>query len=110
MTMNDSFHLDEERIDAVDHLIFRELGAQEQWAQTMQRWEERQRQQRRLRILPVLSNIASVAALFILGLIMEAMVPGLRVTDSLVWTSPSPETVAAPDSTAAASASDTVVP
>jgi len=75
---------DEERIDALDHLIFHEIGQQAQWAQTMKMWEERARQQRRHRLLPVLSNVASVAALFVLGLIVEAMVPGIKIADSLV--------------------------
>ncbi len=84
---------DEERIDALDHLIFRELGQQDTWRQTMQQWEERQRQrqqQRRYRLIPVLSNIASVAALFILGLIVEAMVPNTQLFDSINEAQPTP--------------------
>lgn len=97
MNTNDNFHLEEERIDALDHLIFRELGQQAQWQQEMRRWEQRARQQRRLRILPVLSNIASVAALFILGIIIQAMVPGINISNSLVpSTTTTDSTVVAP--------------
>ena len=87
---------DEERIDALDHLIFHEIGQQAQWAQTMKMWEERARQQRRHRLLPVLSNVASVAALFVLGLIVEAMVPGIKIADSLVDSPSAPATEQAP--------------
>ena len=100
MTTNNNINLDEERIDALDHLIFRELGQQAQWQQTMEMWEQRARQQHRLRILPVLSNIASVVALFVLGLIVQAMVPGVRISDSLVQPQPSGQTVVSADSTA----------
>lgn len=93
---NDNLHLEEERIDALDHLIFRELGQQAQWQQTMNHWEQRARQQRRLRFLPVLSNIASVAALFILGLIVEAMVPGINLSNSFIPSKPATEKTAAP--------------
>lgn len=78
----------EERIDEVDHLIFRELGQEAKWRQTLAVWDQRARQQRRLRILPVLSNVASVAALFVLGLIVEAMVPGVPVSDSIAPLTP----------------------
>ena len=99
---------DEERIDALDHLIFHEIGQQAQWAQTMKMWEERARQQRRHRLLPVFSNIASVAALFVLGLIVEAMVPGIRITDSLVDfpSAPAVEQTPVQPSSAAAVTSD----
>ena len=91
MNTNDNLHLEEERIDALDHLIFRELGQQAQWQQAMRHWEQRARQQRRLRILPVLSNIASVAALFILGIIIQAMVPGIDLSNSIIPATPTTE-------------------
>lgn len=84
MTTDKKINLDEERIDALDHLLFRELGRQDVWRQQMQQWEARQRQQRRLRLLPVISNIASVAALFILGLFLQAALPSTNVSTSLV--------------------------
>lgn len=84
MTTNEHINLDEERIDALDHLLFRELGRQDAWRQQMQQWDARQRQQRRLRLLPVISNIASVAALFILGLFLQAALPTTNVSASLV--------------------------
>ena len=96
MNTNDNLHLEEERIDALDHLIFRELGQQAQWQQAMRHWEQRARQQRRLRFLPVLSNIASVAALFILGIIVQAMVPGINLSDSIIPSIPSTEKPAVP--------------
>ena len=96
MNTNEDLHLEEERIDALDHLIFRELGQQAQWQQTMNHWEQRARQQRRLRFLPVLSNIASVAALFILGLIVEAMVPGINLSNSFIPSMPATEQTTAP--------------
>ena len=96
MNTNDNLHSEEERIDALDHLIFRELGQQAQWQQTMQHWEQRARQQRRRRFLPVLSNIASVAALFILGLIVQAMVPGINLSDSFIPSIPTTENPAVP--------------
>ena len=96
MNTNDNLHLEEERIDALDHLIFRELGQQAQWQQTMDRWEQRARQQRRLRILPVLSNIASVAALFILGIIVQAMVPGINIANSIIPLTPTTEQTTTP--------------
>lgn len=96
MNTNDNLHLEEERIDALDHLIFRELGQQAQWQQAMRHWEQRARQQRRLRFLPVLSNIASVAALFILGIIVQAMVPDINLSDSIIPSIPSTEKPAVP--------------
>ncbi len=74
---------DEERIDALDHLVFRELGHQAQWRDTFARWEQRQQRARRRRLIPVFSNIASVAALFLLGLIFQAMVPNLSIWNNL---------------------------
>ena len=110
MTTNDNLNLDEERIDVLDHLLFRELGQQEQWQQTMAMWEQRARQKRRLRILPVLSNVASVAALFVLGLIVEAMVPGVRISDSVVQPQPTVQTVVTTDSLSVDTAQTTVQP
>ncbi|MCR4994450.1 MAG: hypothetical protein K6A32_03585 [Bacteroidales bacterium] len=112
MQPKDYISHDEERIDALDHLIFRELGQQAQWQQTMAMWNQRARQQRRLRFIPVLSNIASVAALFILGLILEAAVPGIGVSDSLVPAKPAIEQSLTPSSTASPgnpSASSTIL-
>ena len=80
---NSYLHDNEERIDQLDHLLFRELGAQQQWRQTFQLWEQRQRQQRRLRLIPFISNVASVAALFIVGLLIKAFVPKLAVGDQV---------------------------
>lgn len=110
MATNDNLNLDEERIDVLDHLLFRELGQQEQWQQTMAMWEQRARQKRRLRILPVLSNVASVAALFVLGLIVEAMVPGVRISDSFVQPQPTGQTVVTTDSLSVDTAQTTVQP
>ena len=90
---------EEERIDTLDHLIFHEIGQQSQWVQTMQMWEERARQQRRRRLLPVFSNIASVAALFILGFIVEAMMPDVKVTDSITDTPSQTEQAVSPTQT-----------
>lgn len=84
MTDNTNLHPDEERIDAVDHIIFRELGEQARLKQKMQEWEERKRQQRRLRLLPVVSNIASVAALFVMGLFLQAMLPDTKVATDIL--------------------------
>ncbi len=84
MTGNPNQHPDEERIDAVDHIIFRELGEQARLKQKMQEWEERKRQQRRLRMLPVVSNIASVAALFVMGLFLQAMLPDTKVATDIL--------------------------
>ena len=75
MTDNRNLNPDEERIDAVDHIIFKELGEQARLKQKMQEWEERKRKQLRLRLLPVVSNIASVAALFVMGIFLQAMLP-----------------------------------
>ena len=98
MATNDHINLDEERIDALDHLLFRELGRQDAWRQQMLQWDARQRQQRRLRLLPVISNIASVAALFILGLFLQAALPTTNVSTSLVPPSETTEQNAGPGS------------
>ncbi len=83
MTDNRNLYADEERIDAVDHIIFRELGEQARLRQKMQEWDERKRQQRRMRLLPVVSNIASVAALFVMGLFLQAMLPDTNVATEI---------------------------
>ena len=88
-------HNDEERIDALDHLIFRELGRQQQMRQQMQQWDNRQRQRFRSRLLPVVSNAASVAALFVMGLVLQAMLPTTKVTTEVK----TPIGLAIPDST-----------
>ncbi|MBQ9285888.1 MAG: hypothetical protein IJ209_06385 [Bacteroidaceae bacterium] len=89
MTDNRNLPPDEERIDAVDHIIFRELGEQERLRQQMQHWEELQRKQRRLRLLPVVSNIASVAALFVMGVFLQAMLPKTRIANDITTTTDS---------------------
>lgn len=86
---------DEERIDAVDHIIFRELGEQARLKQKMQEWEERKRKQLRLRLLPIVSNIASVAALFVMGVFLQAMLPKTNLTTDITQTADS-TIVAAP--------------
>lgn len=83
MTTNEYTSPDEERIDAVDHLLFRELGRQQLLRRQMQEWDQRQRRKLRLRLLPVVSNIASVAALFIMGLFLQAMLPEAKVTTAI---------------------------
>ncbi len=80
---NNTYQDNEERIDQLDHLLFRELGSQQQWRHTFQMWEQRQRQQRRLRLVPFISNAASVAALFIVGVLVQAFVPKLTLSDRL---------------------------
>ena len=110
MSTNSNTHPDEERIDALDHLIFRELGHQAQWHQTMAMWDQRVRQQRRLRILPVLSNIASVAALFILGLIVQSMVPGVSISNSLIHPQPAVQSAPPTDTLNADTARAAIVP
>ena len=99
MTDNRNLNPDEERIDAVDHIIFKELGEQARLKQKMQEWEERKRKQLRLRLLPVVSNIASVAALFVMGVFLQAMLPKTNLStdisqtaDSTLVTAPSVET------------------
>lgn len=96
MTDNRNLNPDEERIDAVDHIIFKELGEQARLKQKMQEWEERKRKQLRLRLLPVVSNIASVAALFVMGVFLQAMLPKTNLStdisqkaDSTLVTAPS---------------------
>ncbi len=84
MTDNRNHYPDEERIDAVDHIIFRELGEQARLKQKMQEWDERKRQQRRMRLLPVVSNIASVAALFVMGFFLQAMLPDTKVATDIL--------------------------
>lgn len=99
MTDNRNLNPDEERIDAVDHIIFKELGEQARLKQKMQEWEERKRKQLRLRLLPVVSNIASVAALFVMGVFLQAMLPKTNLStdisqtaDSTIVAAPSVET------------------
>ena len=89
MTDNHNLNPDEERIDAVDHIIFRELGEQARIRQKMHDWDERKRKQRRLRLLPVVSNIASVAALFIMGVFLQAMLPKTHLTTDITQTADS---------------------
>lgn len=83
MMENNTYQDNEERIDQLDHLLFRELGIQQQWRRTFQTWEQRQRQQRRLRLVPFISNAASIAALFIVGVLVQAFVPKLVLDDRL---------------------------
>ena len=99
MTDNRNLPPDEERIDAVDHIIFRELGEQERLRQQMQQWEERQRKQRRLRLLPVVSNIASVAALFVMGVFLQAMLPKTHIANDITTTADSTAVVVPPAET-----------
>lgn len=108
MTNNEYMNPDEERIDALDHLIFRELGRQDAWRQMMQQWEARQRKQRRLRLLPVISNIASVAALFVMGLFLQAMLPTTNVSTAIIPADPSPEVTGVQDSVADGQPSDSI--
>jgi ABC-type Fe3+-siderophore transport system permease subunit len=96
MTDNRNLNPDEERIDAVDHIIFKELGEQARLKQKMQEWEERKRKQLRLRLLPVVSNIASVAALFVMGVFLQAMLPKTNLSTDISQTADS--TLVAPPS------------
>ena len=96
MTDNRNLNPDEERIDAVDHIIFKELGEQARLKQKRQEWEERKRKQLRLRLLPVVSNIASVAALFVMGVFLQAMLPKTNLSTDISQTADS--TLVAPPS------------
>lgn len=98
---------DNERLDALDELLIREMGHQAQWRQTMLDWEARQRRQRRLRLMPVISNVLSVAALMILGFILQALIPQTKLTDEAASHPllPTLEQLVKPDSTSTTTSS-----
>jgi hypothetical protein len=93
--MEKDLNLDEPvQHDAIDQLIIDELGHQEQLRRKMKEWDcrmaletpsrlssnDRQRLLRRHRLVPIISNILSIAALMVVGLILQALVPGFGLT------------------------------
>ena len=96
--MEKDLHLDEPvQHDAIDQLIIDELGHQQKLRQKMMEWDRQvalgapsrlasdnhHRLRLRHRLVPIVSNILSIAALMVVGLILQALVPGFGLTSQV---------------------------
>ncbi len=76
--MNTTTH-DTTHADSLDLAIISELTAQETLRRQFARWQAQHDNSRRLRLTPLIANLASIAALFVAGLIVQALVPNSLV-------------------------------